>query len=89
MLLKPFETSLSIVYKVKGEVKVIRDRRKDHKQISRPHSPDVPQQKWAGFSHTLKDGGQYKMLRDAVIHSNLPLLREEVHQIIPLLLLLF
>ena len=26
MLLKPFETSLSIVYKVKGEVKVIRDQ---------------------------------------------------------------
>ena len=26
MLLKPFETSLSIVYKVKGEVKVKRDR---------------------------------------------------------------
>ena len=43
MLLKPFETSLSILYKVKGEVtvKVKRDRTrlKDHKQISRPHSP--------------------------------------------------
>ena len=31
MVLKPFETSLSIVYKVKGEVKVKRDGTAEHR----------------------------------------------------------
>ena len=79
MLLKPFETSLSIVYKVKGEVKVIREGKAEHSKFQT--------RRWGWFndahSHTLKDG------QNAVIDSNLPLLREEVHQIIPLLLLLF
>ena len=33
MLLKPFETSLSIVYKVKGEVKVKRDGTAEHRAV--------------------------------------------------------
>ena len=83
MLLKPFETSLSsIVYKVKGEVKVKREGKAEHSKFQT--------RRWGWFSHahshTLKDGGRYG---NPVIHSNLPLLREEVHQIIPLLLLLF
>ena len=33
MLLKPFETSLSIVYKVKGEVKVKREGKAEHSKF--------------------------------------------------------
>ena len=52
MLLKPFETSLSIVYKVKGEVKVKREGKAEHSKFQT--------RRWGCFnhaySHTLKDG---------------------------------
>ena len=58
MVLKPFETSLSIVYKGKGEVKIRGDVKAEHSKFQTTG--------WGWFnhahSHTLKDGGQYKIL---------------------------